>query len=106
MANQNSKSNPASGAAFQAKAQAAQKNAFQSSSSAVVPQAKGALNNLKQEIASELGINLQKGNNGDLSARQAGAIGGQMVKRLIQQAEKNFGGKGGAQSQGGGSGSN
>jgi len=54
----------------------------------VVPQAKGALNQMKYEIASELGINLKQGYNGDLPSRQAGYIGGYMTKRLIEQAER------------------
>ena len=66
-----------------------QQNAQQSSSSSsrsgrtVVPEAKGALNQMKYEIASELGINLKQGYNGDLTARQAGSIGGMMVKKMI-----------------------
>ena len=48
----------------------------------VVPEAKGALNQMKYEIASELGINLKQGYNGDLPSRQAGYIGGYMTKRL------------------------
>ena len=48
-----------------------------------VPQAKDALNNMKHEIAGELGINLKQGYNGDLTARQAGSIGGMMVKKMI-----------------------
>ncbi len=54
----------------------------------VVPEAKQALNNMKYEIANELGINLKQGYNGDLPSRQAGYIGGYMVKRLIEQAER------------------
>lgn len=49
----------------------------------VVPQAKEALNNMKYEIASELGINLKKGYNGDLPSRQAGYIGGYMTNILL-----------------------
>ena len=49
----------------------------------VVPEAKGALNNMKYEIASELGINLKKGYNGDLPSRQAGYIGGYMTNILL-----------------------
>ena len=56
----------------------------------VVPEARQALDNMKYEIAGELGINLKKGYNGDLPSRQAGYIGGYMVKRLIEQAEKNM----------------
>ncbi|MDR1569982.1 MAG: alpha/beta-type small acid-soluble spore protein [Oscillospiraceae bacterium] len=48
---------------------------------------------MKHEIASELGINLKQGYNGDLSSRQAGYIGGYMVKRLIEQAERSISGK-------------
>ena len=59
-----------------------------SSSNVVVPEAKQALNNMKYEIANELGINLTQGYNGDMPSRQAGYIGGYMVKRLIEQAER------------------
>ena len=45
------------------------------------------------EIASELGINLKQGYNGDLPSRQAGYIGGYMTKRLIEQAERSMSGK-------------
>ena len=58
-----------------------------------VPQAKDALNNMKHEITGELGINLKQGYNGDLTSRQAGYIGGYMVKRLIEQQEKAMAGK-------------
>ena len=77
-----------------------QQNAQQASSSnssrsgrTVVPEAKGALNQMKYEIASELGINLKKGYNGDLPSRQAGYIGGYMTKRLIEQAERAMSGQ-------------
>ena len=59
----------------------------------VVPEAKGALNKMKYEIASELGINLKQGYNGDLPSRQAGYIGGYMTKRLVEQAERAMSGK-------------
>ena len=59
---------------------------------AMVPEAKQALNNMKYEIANELGINLKQGYNGDLPSRQAGYIGGYMVKRLIEQAERAMSG--------------
>ena len=54
---------------------------------AMVPEAKQALNNMKYEIANELGINLKQGYNGDLPSRQAGYIGGYMVN-LLQPAER------------------
>ncbi|MBE5815745.1 MAG: alpha/beta-type small acid-soluble spore protein [Clostridiales bacterium] len=63
-----------------------------SGSSVVVPEAKQALNNMKYEIANELGINLKQGYNGDMPSRQAGYIGGYMVKRLIEQAERAMSG--------------
>ena len=56
----------------------------------VVPEAKEALNKFKYEVANEVGVNLKQGNNGDLSSRDAGRIGGQMVKKLIQQAENQM----------------
>ena len=69
-----------------------QQNNTSSSNRAVVPEAKQALNNMKYEIANELGINLKQGYNGDLPSRQAGSIGGYMVKRLIENAERSMAG--------------
>ena len=68
--------------------QGASASSSNNSNRVVVPEAKGALNQMKYEIASELGINLKKGYNGDLPSRQAGYIGGYMTKRLIEQAER------------------
>ena len=48
----------------------------------VVPEAKEALNRFKMEAANEVGVNLKQGYNGDLTAKQAGSIGGQMVKKI------------------------
>ena len=56
----------------------------------VVPEAADALNKFKYEVASEVGVNLKDGYNGDISARDAGRIGGNMVKKLIQQAENQM----------------
>lgn len=72
----------------------AQQNSSSNSNRTVVPEAKGALNQMKYEIASELGINLKKGYNGDLPSRQAGYIGGYMTKRLVEQAERAMSNKG------------
>ncbi len=58
----------------------------------VVPQAAAALDRFKFEIATEVGVNLKEGYNGDIAARDAGRIGGQMVKRLIETAERNMAG--------------
>lgn len=55
-----------------------------------VPEARQAMNSLKQEVASELGINLKQGYNGDLTSREAGSVGGQMVKKMIESYEKNL----------------
>ena len=65
----------------------------QSSGKIEVPESRAALDNMKYEIAGELGINLKQGYNGDLPSRQAGSIGGYMVKRLIKQAERQMAGK-------------
>lgn len=59
----------------------------------VVPQASAALERMKYEVASEVGVNLKEGYNGDISARDAGRIGGTMVKRLIEQAERSMSGR-------------
>ena len=60
------------------------------SNSYEVPGAKEAMNKFKQEVANEVGVNLKQGYNGDLTSRQAGTIGGNMVKKMIRQAESNM----------------
>ena len=57
-----------------------------------VPQAKEALNRFKQEVASELGVPLKEGYNGDLTSAQAGSIGGEMVKKMIMKQEQQMSG--------------
>ena len=57
---------------------------------AIVPNAQDALNKFKMEAASEVGVNLKQGYNGDLTSRQAGSIGGQMVKKMIESYEQNL----------------
>ena len=57
---------------------------------AMVPNAQDALNKFKMEAASEVGVNLKQGYNGDLTSRQAGSIGGQMVKKMIESYEQNL----------------
>ena len=49
-----------------------------------VPEAKAALERFKTEVASELGVNLKEGYNGDLTSKEAGSIGGEMVRRMIK----------------------
>ncbi len=56
----------------------------------VVPEAKDALNRFKMEAASEVGVTLKQGYNGDLTAKQAGSIGGQMVKKMIESYENSM----------------
>ncbi|MBO5090019.1 MAG: alpha/beta-type small acid-soluble spore protein [Clostridia bacterium] len=56
----------------------------------VVPEAKDALNRFKMEAANEVGVNLKQGYNGDLTAKQAGSIGGQMVKKMIESYENSM----------------
>lgn len=55
---------------------------------ALVPEAREGLNKFKMEAANEVGVNLKQGYNGDLTSRQAGSIGGQMVKKMIEQYER------------------
>ena len=50
--------------------------------SSLVPEAREALNKFKMEAASEVGVNLKQGYNGDLTSKQAGSVGGQMVKKI------------------------
>ena len=56
----------------------------------VVPEAKQALDQFKMQAASEVGVNLSNGYNGDITSRQAGSVGGQMVKKMIEAYEKNL----------------
>ena len=56
----------------------------------VVPGAREALNKFKMEAASEVGVNLKQGYNGDLTSREAGSVGGQMVKKMIQAYESSM----------------
>ena len=61
-----------------------------SSNKQLVPEAKEALNKFKMEAASEVGVNLKQGYNGDLTSKEAGSVGGQMVKKMIQEYEDNM----------------
>jgi len=56
----------------------------------LVPQAKAGLDKFKMEAASEVGVNLSQGYNGDLTSRQNGSVGGQMVKKMVESYEKNL----------------
>ena len=58
-----------------------------------VPEAKGAMNRFKMERASEVGVQLTDGYNGNLTSAQAGSVGGQMVKKMIEAQERQMSGK-------------
>ena len=55
-----------------------------------VPEAKAAMNKFKMEAASEVGVNLKEGYNGHLTSREAGSVGGQMVKKMIESYENGM----------------
>lgn len=60
------------------------------SNQAVVPSAREALDRFKMEAAQEVGVNLKQGYNGDLTSREAGSVGGQMVKKMIESYENGM----------------
>ncbi|WP_050698245.1 MULTISPECIES: alpha/beta-type small acid-soluble spore protein [Eubacteriales] len=61
-----------------------------SSNKNVVPEAREALDRFKMEAAAEVGVNLKQGYNGDLTSREAGSVGGQMVKTMIKKYEESM----------------
>lgn len=63
-----------------------------SSNRAVVPETKGALDRFKFEVANELGVPLTDGYNGNLTSKQNGSVGGYMVKKMIEQQERQMSG--------------
>ena len=56
----------------------------------MVPNAREAMNKFKMEAANEVGVNLKQGYNGDLTSKQAGSVGGQMVKKMIESYENGM----------------
>ena len=60
------------------------------SNKTLVPEAKAALEQFKMEAANEVGVNPKQGYNGDLTSRQAGSVGGQMVKKMIEKYENDL----------------
>ena len=68
-------------------------NSSSNSNKINVPEARQAMDSMKQEVANELGITLNNGYNGDITARNAGYIGGNMVKKMIEAQEKQMSGK-------------
>ncbi len=55
-----------------------------------VPQARQAMDQFKMQAANEVGVNLKNGYNGDLTSREAGSVGGQMVKKMVEAYEQNL----------------
>ena len=55
-----------------------------------IPEARAAMDKFKMEAASEVGVNLKNGYNGDLTSREAGSVGGQRVKKMIESYEKSL----------------
>ena len=68
-----------------------------SSNKAAIPEAKGALNRFKYEVANELGVPLSDGYNGNLTSKQNGSVGGYMVKKMIEAQERQMSGSGSSQ---------
>ena len=58
-----------------------------------VPEARDAMDRFKMEVANELGVNLKQGYNGDITARDAGSIGGEMVRKMIKRQEEEMAGQ-------------
>ena len=65
-------------------------NSSSGSNRMAVPEAKDAMKRFKEEVASELGVPLKDGYNGDLTSKQAGSIGGEMVKKMIMKQEEQM----------------
>ncbi len=63
---------------------------MKSNNYAVVPEAREALDKFKMEAAAEVGVDLKQGYNGHLTSREAGSVGGQMVKKMIESYERNM----------------
>ena len=63
---------------------------YMSRNRVLVPQAKAGLDKFKMEAAREVGVNLTDGYNGDLTSRENGSVGGQMVKKMVEAYEKNL----------------
>ena len=63
---------------------------MRSNNKVVVPEAKEAMDRFKMEVAQEVGVNLKQGYNGDITAREAGSVGGMMVKKMIEAYENSM----------------
>ena len=69
-------------------------NTKNGSNQGMVPEARAAMDRFKMEAAAEVGVNLKQGYNGDLTSRQAGSVGGQMAKKMIESYEQNMANQG------------
>ena len=69
-------------------------NTKNGSNQGMVPEARAAMDRFKMEAAAEVGVNLKQGYNGDMPSRQAGSVGGQMVKKMIESYEQNMANQG------------
>ena len=65
-------------------------NSKNGSNQGMVPEARAAMDRFKMEAAAEVGVNLKQGYNGDLTSKQAGSVGGQMVKKMIESYENGM----------------
>ena len=70
-----------------------QQNSGSNQNQMAVPESKAAMSRFKEEVASELGVPIKEGYNGDLTSAQAGSIGGEMVKKMIMKQEQQMSGK-------------
>lgn len=68
----------------------ANSNKTNKTSKADMPETKSAMDRFKTEVASELGVNLKQGYNGDLSSKEAGSIGGEMVRRMVKDSQNKM----------------
>ena len=74
------------------KAEKEEVKSIMSRNKVLVPESKQKLDNFKMEVAKSLNVDLKEGYNGDIKAKDAGSVGGEMVKRMIQYAESNMNG--------------
>ena len=75
---------------FRSRTMAGNNNSSSGTNRMAVPEAKDAMKRFKEEVASELGVPLKDGYNGDLTSKQAGSIGGEMVKKMIMKQEEQM----------------
>ena len=67
-----------------------ERNTMSNNSKINIPEAKEAMNQFKMQAANEVGVNLKNGYNGDLTSREAGSVGGQMVKKMVEAYEQGL----------------